>query len=98
MQRLNHLAVELDRCDAGYLGREPQRQRPGAGSNLDEALAWFGLNCADELVSPRGFEKMLAVLLFRAKKVRTNGYTSSRDSPRQYFSSISSICASSIPK
>ena len=57
----------------------------------------------DQLVGPGRLEEVLAVTFLRARidGLRSRSaaaQTSSSDSPRQYFSSISSICSSLIPK
>lgn len=69
--------------------RQPQRERTGTGTDLDETIGGAGSNRLDDLVGPRGLEEMLREAL---------PYDCSIDSPRQNFSSISSISSSLMPK
>ena len=97
LQRRDHVAVELDGREPRDPRRQPQRQRAGAGPDLEEAIVGCGVDRRDELVRPRGLEEVLAETLSRPRTDRHH-HTSSSDSPRQYFSSISSISSSLIPK
>ena len=93
-QHLDHGEVELDGRQPRDARRQPQRQRAGSGPDFDEAIVRLRVDGRDELVGPRGFEKVLTVPFLGAHV----SYTSSSDSPRQYFSSISSISSSLMPK
>ena len=99
-QQRNHLGIELDRGDARHSRCQPQRQRSGAGADLEKSVVGFRVDCRNQLVRPCRLQKVLSVSFLRphADQGRTAGHTSSSDSPRQYFSSISSISSSLIPK
>jgi hypothetical protein len=83
------IPIDLDRRQLADARCQPQRERTGARTDLDETIARGGSNRVDDLVGPRGLEEMLREAL---------PYDCSIDSPRQNFSSISSISSSLMPK
>ena len=97
-QCLGHLAIQFDGGQVGDPWREAQRERAWAGTNLEETIGRLWRDRLDELVGPRRLEEVLSELLLRPDARLAPHHTSSSDSPRQYFSSISSISSSLIPK
>ena len=77
-------------------------QRAAAGPDLDERLVRLRVDRANDLVDPRRLEKVLAEA-FASRAWHEHLAPDSAPaglvaSPRQYFSSISSISSSLIPK
>ena len=97
-QCLGHLAIQFDGGQVGDPWRKAQRKRAGAGTNLEETVGRLWRDRLDELVGPRGLEEVLSELFLGPDARLTPHHTSSSDSPRQYFSSISSISSSLMPK
>src|SRR4029078_12720901 len=92
-QRGGEIAIDLDGGDVGGARGEARRQDAGPGADLDEAVVAGRGGRVDHLVGPRPREKGLAETLPGSV---THAF--SIDSPRQNFSSISSISSSLIPK
>jgi hypothetical protein len=83
------VAIDFDRGQVLNPGRETQGQRPGSRTDLEKTIGGSGSDRLDDLFCPCGLEEVLAEPL---------SYACSIDSPRQNFSSISSISSSLIPK
>src|SRR5262249_13601176 len=82
------VAVDFKRGDGLHPGGERAGERPGARANLDERVVGLRIDRANDLVDPRRLEEVLA-------EAPAGPHVSS---PRQYFSSISSISSSLSPK
>ena len=90
-ERRGHVAIELDGRQVRDLWRQPQGQRARARPDLEKAIGRLRLDRLHQPVGPRGLEEMLSEPLLRPDARPAAHHTSSSDSPRQYFSSISSI-------
>jgi hypothetical protein len=86
---LREVSIDFDGRELRDARREPKRQRAGPGADLDEPIGWSRRNRVEDLVGPRRLEEVLREPL---------PYDCSIDSPRQNFSSISSISSSLMPK
>jgi hypothetical protein len=93
-QMLDHRGVDFDCRHLRNARREPHRQCAGPRPDFEKPIRGPRFDCRDHFVGPCGFQEMLAELLLRPRL----HHTSSSDSPRQYFSSISSISSSLMPK
>ena len=82
------VAVDFVGRDRLRARRERPGERAGAGTDFEECLVGFRVDRAHDFLDPRRLEEVLAVALAR----------SHASSPRQYFSSISSISSSLKPK
>ena len=96
-ERGGEIAIDLDGDDVAGALRQGQRQCAAAGSYFEERLVGRRGSRIDEPRYPGRFEEMLAESFSRARD-RGQSSSSGEVSPRQYRSSISSICSSLIPK
>ena len=91
-QPIRQIAIDFDRRQLADARGQPQREDSMSGADLEEPIAGGRIDGLDDLVGPDRLEEVLPEALARAT------YAFSIDSPRQNFSSISSISSSLIPK
>jgi hypothetical protein len=88
------VAIDLDSREVPDARGEAERERARTRTDLEESVVRDRRDCPDDLVGPGGSQKMLPEPSSR----RGAPYACSIDSPRQNFSSISSISSSLMPK
>ena len=88
-----HVAIDLDGGEVRDPWRQANGQRARARADLQKVVGGLRVDLLYQPIGPGGFEEMLTESL-----LGLHDHTSSSDSPRQYFSSISSICSSFMPK
>jgi hypothetical protein len=91
----HQIAIDFNRNQARHAGGEASCERARTRTDFNKSIGRRWRDRVDDLVGPRGFQKMLAEALAYGRPPR---YACSIDSPRQNFSSISSISSSLIPK
>ena len=93
-QRRDHVGIHFDRGQMGHPRREPQRQRAGPGTDLEEAIIGRRLDRVHQLVGPHSLQEVLTIMFLRpSSDCRRDGFPSPVP-----LSSISSICSSLRPK
>src|SRR4051812_14965150 len=85
------IPIDLDRQQRTRALRQPYGQDTGPRPDLEEPIRRLRRDGGDDFVGPRRREEMLP-------EAAAGGHAFSIDSPRQNFSSISSISSSLNPK